>query len=596
MAATCGGIRVVSVYVPNGRVPDSEHYEYKLAWLASLREMVAAGPEATIVCGDMNIAPTDDDVFDPDAYIGQTHVTAPERAALAELQALGLRDVVRDRWPDERVFTYWDYRAGMFHQDLGMRIDLVLRERAGRRPRAGGVGGSPGSQGQRAERPRAGDRRPRRGAGRRHRPGGAAAVRAGDQARREEAATGVAPRYRGRSLASVAPAPLAAGASLPARLRHGGSPPPPEKKESPASLQEFIRGNLSVKLYAAPARCGCTASFAATTTTRRPASPTTCRTRSSLRNHLRFRVGPNAVPIKPNDYNYALYPCPTRLGGEFFGQPVEGLGERDHVGAARDRLPDQRADERSRAGDQPGVPVLLRLRLAYATVTIDEFTRSAYNRGQILYRVAEIVQGRRSQFVDELAVGGSADPGAEVDASIDRWVWYAGWSDKFTQVIGSANPVDGPYFNFSVPEPSGVVGVVCPDEAPLLALVSRVAPAIVAGNTTVVLASERWPLVSVTLAEALATSDVPGGVVNILTGRRAEILPWMSGHADIDCIDITGCEPDLVVTAEQNAAESVMRVANASTAEREWASETAQSPYLIASFVELKTVWHPKGP
>jgi exodeoxyribonuclease III len=126
VSATCGGIRVVSVYVPNGRVPGSEHYEYKLAWLASLREMVAAGPEATIVCGDMNIAPTDDDVFDPDAYIGQTHVTQPERAALQELQSLGLRDVVRDRWPNERVFTYWDYRAGMFHQDLGMRIDLVL--------------------------------------------------------------------------------------------------------------------------------------------------------------------------------------------------------------------------------------------------------------------------------------------------------------------------------------------------------------------------------------------------------------------------------------------------------------------------------------
>jgi exodeoxyribonuclease III len=126
VSATCGGIRVVSVYVPNGRVPDSEHYEYKLAWLASLREMVAGGPEATVVCGDMNIAPTDDDVFDPDAYIGQTHVTAPERAALAELQELGLRDVVRDRWPNERVFTYWDYRAGMFPKDLGMRIDLVL--------------------------------------------------------------------------------------------------------------------------------------------------------------------------------------------------------------------------------------------------------------------------------------------------------------------------------------------------------------------------------------------------------------------------------------------------------------------------------------
>jgi exodeoxyribonuclease-3 len=126
VSATCGGIRVHSVYVPNGRVPDSEHYHYKLAWLGALREMLSSGPEATMVCGDMNIAPTDLDVFDPDAYVGQTHVTTPERAALAKLQALGLRDVVRDRWPSERVFTYWDYRAGMFHQDLGMRIDLAL--------------------------------------------------------------------------------------------------------------------------------------------------------------------------------------------------------------------------------------------------------------------------------------------------------------------------------------------------------------------------------------------------------------------------------------------------------------------------------------
>ena len=126
VSATCGGIRVVSVYVPNGREPDSDHYRYKLAWLASLREVVAADPESTVVCGDMNIAPTDEDVFDPEAYVGQTHVTPPEREALAELQELGLHDVVRDRWPDERVFTYWDYRAGMFHQDLGMRIDLIL--------------------------------------------------------------------------------------------------------------------------------------------------------------------------------------------------------------------------------------------------------------------------------------------------------------------------------------------------------------------------------------------------------------------------------------------------------------------------------------
>lgn len=126
VAATCGGIRVHSVYVPNGRVPDSEHYHYKLAWLDALRQMVASGPQAVVVCGDMNIAPADIDVFDPDAYLGQTHVTPGERAALADLQAVGLHDLVRDRWPTERVFTYWDYRGGMFHQDLGMRIDLVL--------------------------------------------------------------------------------------------------------------------------------------------------------------------------------------------------------------------------------------------------------------------------------------------------------------------------------------------------------------------------------------------------------------------------------------------------------------------------------------
>jgi exodeoxyribonuclease-3 len=126
LAATCAGVRTVCVYVPNGRVPGSEHYQYKLAWLGSLREALASAPDATVVCGDMNIAPTDDDVFDPDAYIGQTHVTPPERAALAAVEELGFRDIVRDRWPDDRVFTYWDYRAGMFHQDLGMRIDLVL--------------------------------------------------------------------------------------------------------------------------------------------------------------------------------------------------------------------------------------------------------------------------------------------------------------------------------------------------------------------------------------------------------------------------------------------------------------------------------------
>ena len=126
VSATCGGVRVTSVYVPNGRVPDSDHYRYKLEWLGALAEQLRSGPLDAVVCGDMNIAPADEDVFDPDAYVGQTHVTAPEREALAHLQSLGLRDVVRDRWPDKRIFTYWDYRAGMFHQDLGMRIDLVL--------------------------------------------------------------------------------------------------------------------------------------------------------------------------------------------------------------------------------------------------------------------------------------------------------------------------------------------------------------------------------------------------------------------------------------------------------------------------------------
>jgi exodeoxyribonuclease-3 len=126
VSATCGAVRVHSVYVPNGRTPDSDHYHYKLAWLAALGDQIKSGPDAVVVCGDMNIAPADHDVFDPEAYIGQTHVTAPERAAMADLQRLGLRDVVRDRWPDKRVFTYWDYRAGMFHKDLGMRIDLIL--------------------------------------------------------------------------------------------------------------------------------------------------------------------------------------------------------------------------------------------------------------------------------------------------------------------------------------------------------------------------------------------------------------------------------------------------------------------------------------
>jgi acyl-CoA reductase-like NAD-dependent aldehyde dehydrogenase len=221
--------------------------------------------------------------------------------------------------------------------------------------------------------------------------------------------------------------------------------------------------------------------------------------------------------------------------------------------------------------------------------------RSAYNRGQILYRVAEIMQGRRAQFVDELATGGSRDPEAETDGAIDRWVWYAGWADKYAQTLGASNPVDGPYFNFTTPEPCGVVALVAPTETPLLALVSRLAPAIVSGNTAVALASERWPLVSITLAEALATSDVPGGVVNILTGRAAELVPWMAGHADVNVIDLTGVNGELRADAERRAADAVTRVVAASAAERRWFDDRAESLYLITGFCEYKTVWHPKG-
>jgi acyl-CoA reductase-like NAD-dependent aldehyde dehydrogenase len=222
-------------------------------------------------------------------------------------------------------------------------------------------------------------------------------------------------------------------------------------------------------------------------------------------------------------------------------------------------------------------------------------SRSAYNRGQILYRVAEIMQGRRQQFVDELSVGGSRDAENETDAAIDRWVWYAGWADKYAQILGAANPVDGPYFNFTTPEAAGVVALVAPNDAPLLALVSRLAPAIVAGNTTVALASERWPLVAITLAEALATSDVPGGVVNILTGKAAELVPWMAGHADVNVIDLSGVNGELRADAERRASDAVTRVVAASAAERRWFDDRAESPYVIAGFCEYKTVWHPKG-
>ena len=183
----------------------------------------------------------------------------------------------------------------------------------------------------------------------------------------------------------------------------------------------------------------------------------------------------------------------------------------------------------------------------------------------------------------------------ETAAAIDRWVWYAGWADKFPTVLGGANPVAGPYFNLSVPEPVGVVGIVAPDEPPLLPLVSRLAPVIVSGNTAVVLASQRCPLAAITLAETLALSDVPAGVVNIITGHRDELVPPLAGHVAVDSLDLTGCESDLAAEAARQAAATITRVASASSSERQWSGEAAQSPYLIDAFCETKTVWHPKG-
>jgi len=205
---------------------------------------------------------------------------------------------------------------------------------------------------------------------------------------------------------------------------------------------------------------------------------------------------------------------------------------------------------------------------------------TAYNRGQVLYRVAEMMEARVDEFA---ALTGSRD---EVERSIDRWVWYAGFADKLAQVLGSANAVAGPYFNFTVPEPTGVVGIVAPDEPPLLGLVSRVAPALVGGNAVVALASETKPLAAVELAEVFATSDVPAGVVNLLTGQRAELAPWLAAHMDVNAIDLTGAD-GLRAGLEQAAAENVKRVI--------LGAPDTQSLYEISAFLELKTVWHPIG-
>jgi acyl-CoA reductase-like NAD-dependent aldehyde dehydrogenase len=227
---------------------------------------------------------------------------------------------------------------------------------------------------------------------------------------------------------------------------------------------------------------------------------------------------------------------------------------------------------------------------------------TAYNRGQVLYRVAELLEGRRSQFVDEIMDGDGATARAaadQVSAAIDRWVWYAGWSDKVMQVVGSANPVAGPYFDFSVPEPTGVVALVAPAHPSLLGLVSVLAPAIVTGNTAVVLASEEAPLPSITLGEVLATSDVPGGVVNVLTGRTAEVAPWLASHMDVNAIDLTGVAAESVADLEVAAADNLKRVLRPPAVEADSSGDDgfAGDPGTarLTAFLETKTVWHPVG-
>jgi len=221
---------------------------------------------------------------------------------------------------------------------------------------------------------------------------------------------------------------------------------------------------------------------------------------------------------------------------------------------------------------------------------------TAYNRGQVLYRVAEVMEGRHGQFCAEVEAGEGLSSGkarAAVDAAIDRWVWYAGWTDKLAAVLGGANPVAGPYFDFSMPEPTGVVAVLAPQQSSLLGLVSVLAPVLAGGNTAVAVTSKERPLPAVTLGEVLATSDVPGGVVNLLTGDSAELGPWLAEHADVDGIDLTGAPAGRAMEFEREAAGTIKRVVRPPATEPDWTADPGLSR--MTPFLETKTVWHPIG-
>jgi acyl-CoA reductase-like NAD-dependent aldehyde dehydrogenase len=224
--------------------------------------------------------------------------------------------------------------------------------------------------------------------------------------------------------------------------------------------------------------------------------------------------------------------------------------------------------------------------------------KTAYNRGQILYRIAEVCEARAAELIAELCRQGSpaAEARKEVDRVIDRWVYYAGWSDKYPQMIGSVNPVAGPYYNFTVPEPTGVVGVVAPEVPPLLGLVSRIAPALVGGNTVVAITSESKPLPGITLGEIFQTSDIPGGVINLISGLKSELVPWLASHMDVNAIDATGVAADGIAAVQKAAAENVKRIVHFDAETIGWTdARRSQSPYAIFDFQEMKTVWHPMG-
>ncbi|MGK5114180.1 aldehyde dehydrogenase family protein [Geodermatophilus sp. CPCC 205506] len=221
---------------------------------------------------------------------------------------------------------------------------------------------------------------------------------------------------------------------------------------------------------------------------------------------------------------------------------------------------------------------------------------TAYNRGQVLYRVAEVLEGRHVQFCEEVSAGegiSNSRARAAVDAAIDRWVWYAGWTDKLAAVLGGANPVAGPYFDFSMPEPTGVVAVLAPQQSSLLGLVSVLAPVLAGGNTAVVVTSRERPLPAVTLGEVLATSDVPAGVVNLLTGDAGEIGPWLAEHDDVDAVDLTGAPAGRAMELERLAAGSIKRVLRPPVEEPDWTADPGLSR--LTPFLETKTVWHPMG-